>query len=101
KFDQIPGAPNVAGAALFQYRNDQRATTLWFHDHALGMTRANVYAGPAGFYLLRGGNADLPNAFLPGPAPKEGDPAGKRYHEIPLVIQDRSFNANGSLFYPN
>jgi len=101
KFDQIPGAPNVAGTALFQYRNDQRATALWFHDHTLGMTRANVYAGPAGFYLLRGGSSDLPNAFVPGPAPKEGDPAGKKYHEIPIVIQDRSFNANGSLFYPS
>jgi bilirubin oxidase len=100
KFDQIRGAPNVSGAALFQYRNDQRATTLWFHDHTLGMTRANVYAGPAGFYLLRGGDADLPNLFLPSPAPREGDPAGKTYHEIPIVIQDRSFNANGSLFYP-
>jgi bilirubin oxidase len=100
KFDQIPGAPNVAGAALFQYRNDQRASTLWFHDHTLGMTRANVYAGPAGFYLIRGGSDDLPNLFLPSPAPKEGDPAGRKYHEIPIVIQDRSFNANGSLFYP-
>jgi len=100
KFDQIPGAPDVPGAALFQYRNDQRATTLWFHDHSLGMTRANVQAGPAGFYLIRGGPDDLPNIFLPSPAPKEGDPAGRRYHEIPIVIQDRSFNANGSLFFP-
>jgi bilirubin oxidase len=100
KFDQIRGAPNVSGAALFQYRTDQRATALWFHDHTLGMTRANVYAGPAGFYLLRGGHDDLPNIFMPSPAPKEGDPAGRRYHEIPIVIQDRSFNANGSLFFP-
>jgi FtsP/CotA-like multicopper oxidase with cupredoxin domain len=100
RFDQIPGAPNSRGAALFQYRNDQRATTLWYHDHALGMTRANVYAGLAGFYLLRGGSTDLPNLVMPSPAPQEGDPAGKRYHEIPLVIQDRSFNANGSLFFP-
>jgi bilirubin oxidase len=100
RFDQIPGAPDSPGAALFQYRNDQRAGTLWFHDHTLGMTRANVYAGPAGFYLLRGGQSDLPTNSLPNPAPKQGDPAGKKYHEIPIVIQDRSFNANGSLFYP-
>ena len=44
--------------ATFQYPNDQRATTLWYHDHTLGMTRLNVYAGPAGFYLLRGGPDD-------------------------------------------
>ena len=41
------------GAAVFQYPNDQRPATLWYHDHTLGMTRLNVYAGPAGFYLLR------------------------------------------------
>ena len=51
-----PSAPAwTPGSAVFQYANDQRATTLWYHDHTLGMTRQNVYAGPAGFYLLRGG----------------------------------------------
>ena len=91
-YGQIPGAPLEDGAALFQYRNDQAASTLWFHDHSLGMTRTNVYAGPAGFYLLRGGPSDLPSG-VPG-----GLPGGA--YEIPLVIQDRSFNSDGSLFYP-
>lgn len=62
------------GAAVFQYANQERAATSWFHDHALGVTRLNVYAGLAGFYLLRGGPADLPDGVLPGPAPKLGDP---------------------------
>ena len=88
------------GSAVFQYNNDQRATTLWYHDHTLGMTRLNVYAGPAGFYLLRGGPADLAPALLPGPAPALGDRTGKKYYEIPLAIQDRSFNSDGSLFFP-
>jgi len=96
------------GTAVFQYENDQRATTMWFHDHTLGMTRQNVYAGPAGFYLLRGGPDDevldaetsLP-ALLPGPAPSLGDPPGTAYYEIPIVIQDRSFHVDGSLFYPD
>ena len=96
------------GTSIFDYPNSQRATTLWYHDHTLGMTRLNVYAGPAGFYLLRGGPSDmvldgdtgLP-AVLPGPAPAMGDPAGMSYYEIPLAIQDRSFNADGSLFYPD
>ena len=87
-FGQIPEVQVQPGAAVFQYRNDQRATTLWYHDHTLGMTRANVYTGLAGFYLLRGGDADLPAGVLP---------SGK--FEIPLVIQDRSFNDDGSLFY--
>jgi bilirubin oxidase len=89
------------GTATFQYENKQAATTLWYHDHTLGMTRVNVYAGPTGFYLLRGGPDDLPADALPGPAPAAGaDPFG-RYYEIPLVVQDRSFNEDGSLFYPD
>jgi FtsP/CotA-like multicopper oxidase with cupredoxin domain len=101
-FGQLAGAPDVQGQAIFRYRNDQPATTLWYHDHTLGMTRLNVYAGPAGFYLLRGGPGDLAPGVLPGPAPRLGDPPGTKYFEIPLVIQDRSFNKDGSLFYaPN
>jgi len=90
---------DVPGSAVFEYPNDQRATTLWYHDHVLGITRNNVYAGLAGFYLLRGGPSDIPGR-LPRPAPRLGDPPGMRYHEIPIAIQDRSFNADGSLFYP-
>jgi FtsP/CotA-like multicopper oxidase with cupredoxin domain len=89
------------GTATFQYPNDQAAATLWYHDHTLGMTRLNVYAGPAGFYLLRGGPRDAVTGTLPGPAPALGDPVGVSYHEIPIAIQDRAFNADGSLFYPD
>jgi FtsP/CotA-like multicopper oxidase with cupredoxin domain len=100
------------GFAVFQYPNENRAATIWYHDHALGMTRLNVYAGPAGFYLIRGGPAgdeavldsrDDTRAVLPGPAPRENDkfPPNKTYYEIPIAIQDRSFNENGSLFYPD
>jgi bilirubin oxidase len=95
------GTTWAPGTAVYQYPNDQRATALWYHTHDLGMTRVNIYAGLSGFYLLRGGSADLPRGVLPGPAPQRGDPSGVAYHEIPLVIQDRSFNADGSLFFPN
>ncbi|MEU6036788.1 multicopper oxidase [Actinomadura sp. NPDC047616] len=88
------------GDAVFHYENHGRATTLWFHDHCLGITRLNVYAGLTGFYLLRGGPTDLGRGVLPGPAPRLGDPPGTRYYEIPVLIQDRSFNADGSLSYP-
>ena len=101
-----------SGFAIFQYPNANRASTVWYHDHVLGMTRLNVYAGPAGFYIIRGGpdgdDAVLDSrsgtpAVLPGPAPKENDqfPPNKTYYEIPMAIQDRSFNIDGSLFYPN
>ncbi len=77
----------------YNFNNNQEAATLWYHDHALGITRQNVTAGLAGLYLLRdiddpvGGNGPL------------GIPAGAPY-EIPLVIQDRMLNPDGSLFYP-
>jgi bilirubin oxidase len=54
------------------------------------MTRCNVYAGPAGFYIIRGGDDDLEAGELPA-----GD------YEIPLAIQDRDFYSDGSLFYPD
>ena len=104
------GSRWTPGTATFQYANAQRASTLWYHDHTLGMTRVNVYAGPAGFCLLRGGPDDVvldsrsgTPAVLPGPAPRENDPfpPNKTYYEIPIAIQDRSFNNDGSLFYPN
>jgi len=101
KFGAVWGGDWQPGSATFAYANDQRAATLWYHDHTLGMTRVNVYAGPAGFYLIRGGSSDLPPGVLPGPAPALGDPPGLSYYEIPIAIQDRSFNADGSLFYPD
>lgn len=101
-----------SGYATFQYPNLNRASTIWYHDHTLGMTRVNVYAGPAGFFLIRGGPSGdktvrdtrtKSQAVFPGPAPKEGDafPATRPYYEIPIAIQDRAFNADGSLFYPD
>ncbi len=97
----------VPGKAVFEYDNSQSAATLWYHDHTLGMTRVNVYAGPAGFWLVRDAIEDALN--LPGPAPKPGEPLWTPadpmldvppYWEIPIVVQDRSFNADGSLYYP-
>jgi len=116
-FDDSTGMnPGNLGYADYLYRQDQPATTLWYHDHTLGMTRLNVYAGPAGFWLIRGGAYDQPTdqstggaAVLPGPAPEAGQGvldlnAGAlrdSIREIPIVIQDRSFGKNGAtLAYP-
>jgi spore coat protein A len=112
KADAKFGATWGPGFATFEYPNANRASTIWYHDHSLGMTRLNVYAGPAGFYIIRGGpDGDGSvidtrfgtTAVLPGPAPKANDkfPPNKTYYEIPIAIQDRSFNADGSLFYPD
>jgi spore coat protein A len=101
KAQRALGQAWTPGSAVFQYDNDQRAATMWYHDHTLGMTRANVYAGPAGFYLLRGGPDDAVQGTLPGPAPAPGDPPGLDYFEIPIAIQDRTFTEEGALFYPD
>ena len=83
--DLIVGANSV----LYKYPNEQPATTLWYHDHALGITRTNVMSGLAGFYLLR----DPVDPIAPLL------PSGK--YEVPLVIQDRTFNSDGTFyFYP-
>jgi FtsP/CotA-like multicopper oxidase with cupredoxin domain len=90
--------PVGEGEAVFEYTNDQPASTLWYHDHALGITRLNVLAGLAGFWLLRDSAEEAMG--LPGPAPRLGDATGTRYFEIPLAIQDRKFRQDGSFYYP-
>ncbi len=77
-----------AGKAVYYYDNKQEPGTLWFHDHALGATRLNVYTGLAAFYFIRDPQnepADLPS----GP------------YEIEMAIQDRQFDINGQLFFPD
>jgi spore coat protein A, manganese oxidase len=77
---------------VYIYPNAQDATTLWFHDHALGLTRINVYAGLAAFYLIR-------DAYDTGVAGTGLDlPSGK--YEIEMAIQDRQFDTNGQWFFP-
>jgi FtsP/CotA-like multicopper oxidase with cupredoxin domain len=76
----------------YLYKNDQGAGTLWYHDHALGITRLNVYTGMAGFYIVRDDvDTGLPNNPLGLPAYP---------YELAYAIQDRMFKNNGELFYP-
>jgi FtsP/CotA-like multicopper oxidase with cupredoxin domain len=77
----------------YSYPNRQEATTLWFHDHALGMTRLNVLSGLAGFYLLRDAR-DTGAASNP-----IGLPAGSFEQE--LFVADRQFDSNGQLIFPD
>jgi spore coat protein A len=76
----------------YVFDNDQEAGTLWYHDHTMGITRLNVYAGLAGFYLLRD---EREEALIES----GGLPAGP--HEVELVIQDRMFHPDGRLAYPD
>jgi spore coat protein A, manganese oxidase len=84
-----PGAaPNEA---IYRYPNSQEAAPIWFHDHALGITRLNVYAGLAGGYIITDDGTNPPNPAI------LNDPT----KIIPIVIQDRMFDTNGQLFFPN
>ncbi|MFN2166911.1 MAG: multicopper oxidase domain-containing protein, partial [Anaerolineae bacterium] len=76
----------------YMYDNSQPAGTLWYHDHALGITRLNVYAGMAGFYIVRD-NDDT--GLVGNPLDLPAFP-----YEAAFAIQDRMFKDNGELFYP-
>ncbi len=78
----------ASNAAVFEYPNSQEAATIWYHDHALGMTRLNVVGGMAGFYLIR------------DPANGVDSKLPKGKYEIPLAIQDRVFNDDGTFNFP-
>jgi spore coat protein A len=72
----------------YHYPNNQESSTLWYHDHAMGINRLNIYAGLFGLFLIRDDHEDALNL-----------PKGR--YEIPLVIYDRSFRMDGSLDYPD
>lgn len=76
----------------FRYNNAVPAGNLWYHDHALGITRLNVYAGLAGFYFVRDEvDTGMPDNPLRLPAFP---------YELAYAIQDRMFTDKGALFYP-
>ncbi|MDR3727883.1 MAG: multicopper oxidase domain-containing protein [Terracidiphilus sp.] len=73
-------------STLCVYPNSQQPTTLWYHDQAVGISRLNVYAGLAGFFLLRDeeeARMDLPSGN----------------YEVPLLLQDRTLDEKGQLVY--
>lgn len=73
---------------LCYYPNGQDATALWVHDHAMGLTRFNIFAGLMGWFLIRD-NVERGLNLPSGP------------YELPLLIYDRSFTPEGQLYYPN
>jgi spore coat protein A len=86
--DGYPESTFLPGnSVVYEYPNNQQAAPLWFHDHALGITRLNVYMGLAGIYIVRDPVESALNL-----------PSGE--FEIPLVIQDRVLDQQGQLVYP-
>jgi len=99
-----PNAYNNDGGALFSYPNTQFASTLFFHDHTLGVTLQNVYMGLVGFYVLGGDNPNDRTHDWPSDCGTCGSsssvtgglPGGD--YEVPLAIQEKLFNHDGSFF---
>jgi FtsP/CotA-like multicopper oxidase with cupredoxin domain len=88
----MPSMRTLAGATAsgsrdYTYPMNQRAATLWYHDHRMGFTGASVWYGLAGFHLVH----DDEEESLPLP---KGD------RDVPIMIADRSFDAAGQLHYP-
>ena len=77
----------------YNYLNTQEATTLWFHDHSLGVVRENVYAGLAGVYLIRDNrDTGAPNNPITLPSGPQ---------EVELMLADKQFDSNGQLYFPD
>jgi spore coat protein A len=74
-------------SSLYYYPNQQDAAMLWYHDHALGINRLNVYAGLFGTFLIRDSVEDALNL-----------PKGK--YELPLLLYDRLLTRDAQLLYP-
>jgi FtsP/CotA-like multicopper oxidase with cupredoxin domain len=95
----------VGNSIYYNYPMVQNAATLWYHDHALGKTRINVAAGPAGYFYVADPVVEGP-LYAGGKIPPTGDCsvagvlAGNCY-DVPIVFQDRDFNADGTINFPN
>ncbi len=94
-----PQASAAVNEAVYRYPNTMEAAPIWFHDHALGITRLNVYAGIAGAYVLTDPGLSLP-AGLHAVGLEQGA-GGTVDYLVPLVLQDRMFDTTGQLYFPN
>jgi spore coat protein A len=114
------GDPNVANTVLgnlvrptgdsmiYNYPMVQDGATIWYHDHALGKTRINVAAGPAGYFYINDPAVDVPlfgaspgtAGYAFGDCSNNGILSGACF-DVPVVLQDRAFNYDGSINYPN
>jgi FtsP/CotA-like multicopper oxidase with cupredoxin domain len=90
-------ANGLIGSRTYVYPNDNEfPSTSWYHDHGHDVTGPNVYRGLAGFYLLCANDHESDRQF------RDCDtalPSGYGRYDIPMVFQDRRFNADGTLLY--
>lgn len=97
----LNGVEGLPGAADYYYPNNQSERLVWYHDHAMGITRLNAYAGMAAGYLI---TDPVLTALTTGDSPAIPGLA----YTIPLIIQDKGFKTvadqwgkPGDLWYPS
>lgn len=88
--DEMDGHPRFAvpdGAEYtYEFTVDNRAGTYWFHPHPDMLTGGQVYRGLAGLFLV----SDAEEAALDLP---------RGEYDLPLVIQDRTFDLSNQFVY--
>lgn len=80
--------PQLRNESVYPMANQQEEATMFYHDHSMAMTRLNLYAGLAGMVAIQDPQSHLSRMF-------------DRKHDIFLAVADRSFNEDGSLYYPS
>jgi spore coat protein A, manganese oxidase len=100
----FPGRPATNRQPPYVYPNTQDASTIWFHDHSMGITRLNAYAGVAAFYLVKDPTVESAGALANLPKGRYANPVVPSLQsdefDLPVVLQDKDFTADGSLVFP-
>jgi spore coat protein A, manganese oxidase len=86
------GVTTAPNQAVYAYPNKQAAAPIWFHDHTLGATRLNVYAGIAGGYYILDPTLE---SYLAGIKMRPVTEV------VPIILQDRQFDTTGQLYFPS
>jgi len=100
----FPGRGASNALPPYTYPNTQEASTLWFHDHSMGITRLDAYAGVAAVYLVKDPVVESAGALANLPKGRYANPVVPALQsdefDLPVVIQDKAFTEDGSLTFP-
>jgi len=100
----FPGRGATNQLPPYTYPNNQDAATMWFHDHSMGITRLNAYAGVAAFFILKDPAVEGAGALANLPKGRYANPVAPTLQsdefDLPVVIQDKAFTEDGSMVFP-
>ncbi|MBK8793251.1 MAG: multicopper oxidase domain-containing protein [Holophaga sp.] len=100
----FPGRAATNQLPPYTYPNTQEAATLWFHDHSMGITRLDAYAGVAAFYVIKDPVVEGTGVLASLPKGRYANPVVPSLQsdefDLPIVIQDKAFTEDGALVFP-